>query len=225
MEFDMSAADDLRALLVGNGCREDDLPDLIGAAEDAFDRAIKKRPSRSELRMKAVALEKASCEVAEALESAKDLHFFLRMADTLSPAELDSDDGLKHGLQEARKFDDETKIIFSNLRNIRLGFLAIAKACKTLTDANRPNPVLSREGKPIDEERQQIGFELAALWHGATGKLPTASGSASPENPGAPFGRFVILAADHCGKRDLINIGFAAFVRRACSEYRKSRRA
>ncbi|WP_296706397.1 hypothetical protein [Rhodoblastus sp.] len=142
----MSATDDLKALLVSNGFREGDVPELIAAVEGAFDRTIKERPSRSALRMKAVELEKASRqfvkasrEVVKALKSANDLHFFLRMADTLSKSGLDLDDGANLGLQEARKFDDKIKIkiiiklILSNLRNVQPGLLAIAEACRTLT--------------------------------------------------------------------------------------------
>jgi hypothetical protein len=101
--------------------------------------------------------------------------------------------------------------------------LAIAEASKTLLDSKLAHPVLPRKGKPVNEERWQLGFELAGLWHMATGKVPTASSSASLECPGTSFGRFVVLAAETFEQRNAIEIGFAGFLRRACSDYRHSR--
>ena len=192
--------------------------DLIQETERAFKRAAKSRPSRVELRTKAENLQKASREIARSLGSANELHFFLRMARTLAS---DSDDGARRGLEEARAFDEKTKIIFANWRALEVGFQTIAEACETLTDANQKRPVFPKEGRPVDEEKKQLGFELAALWHWATGKAPAFSGSATFDKPGSEFGAFVALAAEAYGKDNLIK-GFAAFVRRACEDYRQS---
>jgi hypothetical protein len=210
-------------LLSDSGCADSNIVDAVAAVKDAFDRAAKRRPLRSELRTKAEHLEKASREIVKALGSAKDLHFFLRRAKTLANDGLASDVGQSHALSEARMFDDKARIIFSNLRDIRSGFLAIAEASKTLLDSKRAHPVFPREGKPVNEERRQLGIDLAGLWHMATGKLPTTSGSASLERPGSPFGRFVVLAAETFERRDAIEVGFAGLLRRACSDYRHPR--
>jgi hypothetical protein len=196
--------------------------EVIQLAEDAFKRAAADRPSRAELKIKAENLEKASRQITKALYSVGDLHFFLRMANTLTTQGLESDVAPHHGLEEARAFDDKTKLVFSNLKSIQTAFLAIAEACKTLTDSKRPLPVFSREGRAANEEGKQLGLELAALWHLATGKVPAASGSASFDKPGTQFGRFVALAAVTFENTNIGGKGFAGFLRRAFSDYRRS---
>jgi hypothetical protein len=217
----MSSREKLEKLLAKHIQSKITAEGVIQLAEDAFRRAATDRTSRADLKIKAENLEKASRQIAKALGSARDLHFFLRIAKTLATEGLDTDDGsiLKEGLQ----FDQKTEWVFQNLEGVRDAFLAIAEACETLTDTNQAHPVLSREGGSVYEEKKQLGFELAAFWHWATGKAPAASGSASFDEAGTPFGNFVALAAETSGKSDYVKIGFAGFIRRACADYRKSK--
>jgi hypothetical protein len=217
----MSTPDELERFLLGHVASQEQIEVLIHEAKSAFLRAAKGRPARSELKSKAESLAKASKEIARCLPSAGDLHFFLRMAETLSSGE-EFESALK-GLAEAREFDAKTNIVFSKLDDLKVAFEAIAKAARMATDSKRPLPVLAREGTPVDEARRALGFELAALWHCATGKVPAASGSASFESPGTPFGRFVMLAAKACKQEGIIKNGFAGFVRRTCADYRNSK--
>jgi hypothetical protein len=219
----MSSREKLEKLLAKHIQSEISAEEVIQLAEDAFKRAAADRPSRAELKMKAENLEKASRAIAKALGPAPDLHFFLRMAKTLATQGLDTDDGSIRGLKEGREFDKKTRCVFSNLKKIQDAFKAIAEACETLTDTNQAHPVLSREGGSVYEEKKQLGFELAAFWHWATGKAPAASGSASFDEPGTLFGNFVALAAETSGKSDYVKNGFAGFIRRACADYRKSK--
>jgi hypothetical protein len=218
----MSTREKLENLLVKHIRSETSVEEVIQLAEDALKRATADRVSRVELKIKAENLEEASRAIAKALGPARDLHFFLRMAKTLATQSLDTVDGATRGLEEGREFDKKTKCIFSDLKRIQSAFLEIAEACKTLTDKKREYPVFPREGSPVDELKRQLGFELAALWHWATGKVPAASGSASCDKPGTPFGSFIALAAATSGKNDFIKSGFAGFLRRVCSDYRKS---
>jgi hypothetical protein len=219
----MSSREKLERLLAKHIQPETSVEEVIQLAEDAFRRAATSRPSRAELKIKAKNFEKASREIAKTLGSASDLHFFLRIAKTLATQELDTDDGSIRGLKEGLQFDQKTDCVFRNLTKIRDAFKAIAEACETLTDTNQAHPVLSREGGFVYEEKKQLAFELAAFWHWATGKAPAASGSASFDEPGTPFGNFVALAAETSGKSDYVQNGFAGFIRRACADYRKSK--
>ena len=94
----MANTDSLMTLLSDSGCAKSDVVGIVAATKDTFDRAAKRRPSRSELRTKAEHLEKASREIEKALGSVKDLHFFLRMAKTLANDGLASDFGASHAL-------------------------------------------------------------------------------------------------------------------------------
>ncbi|MGA8172223.1 MAG: hypothetical protein WB816_15515 [Methylocystis sp.] len=219
----MPSREELRKLLEKHTQPETRIEEVIQLAEDAFRRAAINRPARAELKIQASNLEKASREIADVIDSARDLHFFLRIAKTLATKELDTKKRLIRGLKERLQFDQKTKRVFQNLTEIRGAFETIAEACETLTDTNQAHPVLSREGGPVDEEKKQLGFELAAFWHWATGKVPAASGSASFDEPGTPFGNFVALAAETSGKSEYVKNGFAGFIRRTCADYRKSK--
>ena len=105
---------------------------LIHEANNAFLRAAKGRPARSELKSKAESLAKASKEIVRCIPSAGDLHFFLRMAETLSSGESES--ALKRGLAEAREFDAKTNVVFSNLDDLKVAFEAIEKAARMAID-------------------------------------------------------------------------------------------
>ena len=200
----MSSREQLKRLLEKHIQSEISAEEVIQLAEDAFRRAAAPRPSRAVLGAKAERLGKAAREIAKALGSVGDLHFFLREV-VLAAAKAKAKGSDKERDIERksirREFDKKTKPVFSNLETLQEAFRTIAEACDALTDPNCARPVFSREGKPVDEGKKQLGFELAALWHWATGKSPAASGSASFDRPGTPFGCFVALCAQTSKKR------------------------
>lgn len=224
--------DDLANFLRENVTDPEAVEELLTLIEDALTHTVKGRIPRAELKEETQRLASTAKAFAKALEftllrdlpegnqTANELRFFLRNSKFLARGgDLADRDDAERAMEEARRFDRVAAPIIYNPQSILDAANAIAELAERLISSNVEKAVLARKGKPPNEARIGLGFELAGLWTWATGKRPTYSGAASIDKPGTLFGTFVVLVSALPGGNLIIDSDLPRFIREAASAW------